>query len=88
MNSVNRRGVGSAAAVQEEIMRLEMKLLPRMFDEIVGLAAKYNLPPGRMASVLLAKTLRLTEEEALPPFKPAGRPRKNGNGHAKAKASA
>ncbi len=76
MRTEGNGGIERAASVADEFMRIDIKVSPRLVEEIARLAEKNRVPVGRMAAMLLAKATHLSEEEALPPFKPAGRPRR------------
>lgn len=59
---------------EDAFMRLEIKVSPKVIEAVARLADGAQVPVGRMAAKLLAKALKIPEAEALPPFRPAGRP--------------
>lgn len=68
----------------QALMRIELKVSEKLVEEVARLANLQRVPVGRMAAMLLAKALKMSEEDALPPYVPAGRPSRksmNGNGH-------
>jgi len=85
----------SHSEASDEFMRIELKVSEKLVEEVARLANLQHVPVGRMAAMLLAKALKMPEGEALPPYRPAGRPSKkavNGydktNGHRKVTVSA
>jgi hypothetical protein len=75
--NAKKRAAESAQCPEGLVMRLEIKVTSTLIQILERKASEEELPAGRVAAKLLAAALGLNEKEGLPPYKPAGRPRKS-----------